>query len=363
MGAIRELTKKSGEKSYHAEVRLKGHPPLRDSFRTKTRAKKWIQDTEAAIRDGRFKSQTASRKHTVGDLIDRFSEYCLPKHPKYYVKKVQLLQRWKEELGSLYLSDLSPAHMAQVRDKMLNETTSKKSLRSPSTVNRYIAAFSKALSVAIKEWGWIDENPMLKISKPKESRGRDRYLSLEEKTRLLDACKTSSNPYLYSIVSLALLTGMRYGEIVKLKWCDINFEMRFMTLHETKNGEKRVIPLTDDVVKIFQSCPSYGAKREEVIFKSRQLTATKSPISIRKTFDRALKIAGIEGFRFHDLRHTAASYMAMSGATQGELMTILGHRTPQMTRRYAHYSQDHLKKLLEKTNQTLTNVSKQGDTT
>lgn len=179
MGTIRELPKKNGEKSYHAEVRLRGHPPQRDSFRTRTLAKKWIQDTEAAIRDGRFKSQSASRKHTVGDLIDRFAEYCLPKHPKYYVKKVQLLQRWKEELGNLYLADLSPAHIAQVRDKMLNEATSKKSLRSPSTVNRYIAAFSKALSVAVKEWGWISENPALKISKPKEGRGRDRYLSLD----------------------------------------------------------------------------------------------------------------------------------------------------------------------------------------
>jgi integrase len=123
----------------------------------------------------------------VSDLIDRFVEYCLPKDPKYYPKKVQLLLRWKEELGILYLSDLSPAHIAQVRDKLLNEITAKKSLRSPSTVNRYIAAFSKALTVAMKEWGWIDENPMFKISKPKEARGRDRFLSLEEKTRLLEA--------------------------------------------------------------------------------------------------------------------------------------------------------------------------------
>lgn len=348
MGTIRELTKKSGEKSYHAEVRLRGHPPQRDSFRTKTQAKKWVQDTEAAIRDGRFKTQTASRKHTVNDLIDRFAEYCLPKHPQYYIKKVQQLQRWKEELGSLYLSDLSPAHIAQVRDKMLHEITSKKSLRSPSTVNRYIAAFSKALTVAVKEWGWLDENPIFKISKPKESRGRDRYLSLEEKARLLDACQSSSNPHLYSIVNIALLTGMRYGEIVKLKWGDINFEMCFMTLQETKNGEKRIIPLTDEMIKTLKETPTYGCSAEQNIFTGRKLTPTKNPISIRKTFARALQSAGIEHCRFHDLRHTAASYMAMGGATQGELMAILGHRSPTMTRRYAHYNQDHLSKVLER---------------
>lgn len=360
MGTIRELTKKNGEKSFHAEVRLRGHPPQRDSFRTKTLAKKWIQDTEASIRDGRFKSQSAARKHTVNDLIDRFIEFCLPKHPKYYSKKVQHLKRWKEELGSLYLSDLSPAHLCQVRDKMLNELTTKKTFRSSSTVNRYLAAFSKALSVAVKEWEWIEENPAFKITKPKEVRGRDRYLSLEEKTRLLEACKSSVNPYLYPIVSIALLTGMRYGEIVKLHWKDINFEIRHITLHETKNGDKRIIPLTDAVIEILKGISSFDSASSELIFASKKAT-TKNPISVRKSFARALKLAGIDSFRFHDLRHTAASYLAMNGATQGELMAILGHRSPQMTRRYTHYNQQHLGDLMHRTNNKIINTKEKND--
>ena len=346
MGTIRELTKKNGDKSYHAEVRIRNRAE-RESFRTKTAAKKWIQDTEAAIRDGRFKSNSAALKHTVGDLIDRFAEYCLPRDPKYYVKKVQQLQRWKEELGNLCLADLSPAHIAQVRDKMLNETTSKKSLRSPSTVNRYIAAFSKALTVAVKEWGWIGENPALKISKPKEGRGRDRYLSLDEKSRLLEACRSSSNAFLYPIVHLALLTGMRYSEITQLKWKDINDELRFVTIYETKNGDTRTIPLTNDMLEVFQAIPKPG-KATDHIFTSYKLIPTKHPISIRKSFATALKNAGIDNFRFHDLRHTAASHMAMGGATQGELMAILGHRSPSMTRRYAHYNQQHLEKVMNR---------------
>ena len=175
---------KNGEKSYHAEVRLRGCPPQRTVCRTKTLAKQWVQDTEAAIRDGRFKNQSVSRKHTVSDLIDRFAANSIPKHPIYYQKKVQLLNRWKEELGHLLLSELSPAHVAMVRDKLLSETTFKKAVRSSSTVNRYLAAFSKVLSVAVKEWGWLEENPILKISKPKESRGRDRFLTQEEVHRL-----------------------------------------------------------------------------------------------------------------------------------------------------------------------------------
>ncbi|MDB2613622.1 site-specific integrase [Chlamydiales bacterium] len=353
MGSIREVIKKNGDKSFYAEVRLRGFPPQRDSFRTKTQAKKWVQDTEAAIRDGRLKNHSVSRKHSVAELIDRFIDTSILKHPIYYQQKVQLLNRWKEELGHLLLSELSPAHIAKIRDKLLSEITIKKSLRSPSTVNRYLAAFSKVLSIAVKEWEWIEENPVLKISKPKESRGRDRFLNQDEILRLLVACKESTTPYLYTIVSLALFTGMRYGEIVKLKWKDVNFDLEFITLHQTKNGEKRVIPITNEVVEVLKKCSTYGDAPNESIFKSRKKSSSALPLSIRKSFIKAMKVAQIDSFRFHDLRHTAASHLAMKGATQGELMAILGHKSPQMTRRYAHYSQDHLRAILAKSNSTL----------
>lgn len=280
MGSIREVTKKNGDKSFHAEVRLRGFPSVRDSFRTRTQAKQWIQDTEAAIRDGRFKNQSKTRKHTVAELIEKFTT-TIPQHPIYYPKKVQLLNRWKEELGHLLLSELSAAHIAMVRNKLLAETTPKKSIRSPSTVNRYLTSFSKVLSVAVKEWEWLEENPMLKISKPKESRGRDRFLSKDEINRLLDACKLSTNPNLYPIVALAIFTAMRYGEIIHLKWEDIDFEQGFITLHHTKNGERRIIFITPEVASVLRGCTSYGNKGS--VFKSKRKSASALPLSIRNT--------------------------------------------------------------------------------
>lgn len=348
MGSIREVKKKNGETTYHVEVRLRGRKPARDSFRTKTEAKEWIQDTEAAIRDGRYKGRVGSKRHTVGDLIDRFISHCIPKHPRYYNQKVQLLTRWKDELGKVRLSDLSSSHIATVRDHLLAEATSKKSVRRPSTVNRYLAAFSKALNVAVKEWEWLKENPMQKISKPKEGRSRDRFLSLDEKQRLLEACHASSNPLLYPIIALALEMGMRFGEIIKLRWKDIDFDRELITLRETKNGEDRILPLTRESLAILRQMQSENCKGNELVFKSRRHPSTEKPIDIRKSFAKALKIAQIEGFRFHDLRHTAASYLAMNGATQGELMVILGHKTPTMTKRYAHYSQQHIRLIMEK---------------
>jgi integrase len=354
MGSIREYKKEDGSVSYHAEVRLRGNPPQRSVHRTRSLAKKWIQDTESAIRDGRHFKSTEAKRHTLGELIDRFINQWLPKHPKRQAKQTALLTWWKNRLGHLLLADVTPAVIAEARDALLSESTIRGTLRSSSTVNRYLAALSKAIGVAVKEWGWLDDSPMSKVAKPSEAPGRDRFLSLEEKDRLLDACRASTNPYLYPLVSLALLTGMRYGELVGLQWADVQFERGTITLRETKNGDRRVVPLIPTAAEIFKQLPGYGSSPAEQVFKSERRNGRKGIVSIRKAFQKALEIAQIDDFRFHDLRHTAASYFAMNGgATQGELMSLFGWRSVNMTRRYAHYSQKHIADLMQRAESTL----------
>jgi integrase len=153
---------------------------------------------------------------------------------------------------------------------------------------------------------------------------------------------------------------MRFGELSGLRWRDVDFEQHTITLCRTKNGDRRIIPLSQEAERSFRSCRSFGAAPDTLVFQSTRLSKDDRAISIRGAFERALKSAGIECFRWHDLRHTAASYMAMSGATQGELMAILGHRSPSMTRRYAHFSQEHLRKLLERTENKLNTVKIDG---
>jgi len=356
MGSIREITKKDGSKSYHAEIRLRGHPTERENFRTRSLAKKWIQDTESAIRDGRHSKTAEAKRHTLAELLNRFISQWLPKNPKSQAKQDSLLTWWKNQLGHLVLADLTPNVIAEARDLLLSESTKRKKMRSSSTVNRYLAALSKALSVAVREWGWLDDSPMRKVSKPSEGKGRERFLSLQEKDRLLEACKVSSNPFLYPLVNLSILTAMRFSELIQLKWEDVNFNAGLITLSETKNGDRRTIPLTPITESLFKLCPTFSSTALGHIFKSSRQNNQKGVISVRQSFKTALKLAEIENFRWHDLRHTAASYLAMRGATQGELMSILGHRSPHMTRRYAHYSQDHIKQILNKTGQFLTNT-------
>lgn len=193
---------------------------------------------------------------------------------------------------------------------------------------------------------------MRKVTKPPEGKARDRLLTLEEKDRLLVACKASSNPYLYPIVSIALLTGMRYGEIVGLHWEDIHFEHKAITLYQTKNGERRVLPLTEPVEQILRELGNRRKKFEGRIFTPRSPKSKTQEVSIRGAFAKSLRDVNISNFSFHLLRHAAASYLAMSGATQGELMAILGHKTPAMTKRYSHYSQEHVASLMERMHNT-----------
>lgn len=353
MGTIREITKKDGSRSYHAEVRLRGHSPQRESFRTRSLAKQWVQNTESAIRDGRHFKTSEAKRHTVGELIDRFISQWLPKFPKGMLKQMALLGWWKNRFDHLLLTDLTPNLIAEARDELLRECTRRKKLRSPSTVNRYLAALSKAFTVAIKEWGWLDESPLRKVSKPKEAPGRDRFLSIDEMDRLLKACKASPNSFLFPLVGLSILTAMRFSELIRLNWEDIDFNLRTITLRETKNGDKRIIPLAKDSEYLFKLCSTYSITSSGPIFKSTRRNSKSGILSVRSSFETALKDSNIKGFRWHDLRHTAASYLAMNGATQGELMAILGHRSPHMTRRYAHYSQKHLEGLMHRASQTL----------
>lgn len=224
----------------------------------------------------------------------------------------------------------------------------KATLRSPSTVVRYLAALSHAFSIASKEWEWIDDSPMRKVTKPKEPRGRVRFLSEEERERLLQACKKSKNPYLYIVVVLALSTGMRHGEIMNLTWKDVDFQGQRITLQETKNNERRVLPLVGFAMELLQK--HADESQFELLFPGKN---SKKPVDLRFAWERALKESGVSDFRFHDLRHTFASYLAMGKATLTELRVLLGHKSPSMTARYSHLSEEHGAAVLRKMNERI----------
>lgn len=349
MASIRRRKRKDGSTRYRADVRLKGFETQTATFERITDAKKWAQKVEAEIREGRYFKTAESQKHTVTQLVDRYIQDVIPRKGSQGPAQRQQLEWLKEEIGGTTLSNLTPAMITECRDKALRQQTTRGTTRSNATVARYMAAWSHAFTIAVNEWGWLDDSPMRKVKKPSEPRGRDRYLSEDEtvngaivpgeRTRLLRACRASSNPYLYTVVVLAISTGMRFGEIMNLRWTDIDLEKKRITLPHTKNGSRRVVPLEELALELVLEHSKVRPIDTDLVFPGK--LRRDKPMDLRRPWLAAVETAGIDDFRFHDLRHTAASYLAMNGASLLEVAHVLGHRTLQMVKRYSHLSEAH----------------------
>ncbi len=353
---IRKYEKKDGSITFHAEVRRKNAKPLRGSFRTLTDAKNWVRKMESTILDGKHVPDNKARKHTLSELIDQYTRLHLNKFPRRLKDQTPHLNWWKENYGSKLLIEITPALLAQAKEELLNGITTRKTNRSNPTVNRYFSSLSRAFTLAFQEWQWINENPFRRVSKLKENGGRSRFLSREELHSLLQSCRQSKNPLLYGMVLIAASMGLRFGEIANLRWKHIDFDNGFATLETTKNGDIRVVPLPDQVIAYLNGLhrPKFPL---EFLFPSKDPVKRHPYSLIRKAFNNAVHKTGLQDFKFHDLRHTAASHMAMSGATQGELMEVLGHRSPAMTRRYAHFSKKHIAGIVQKSSNNLIGIS------
>ena len=253
----------------------------------------------------------------------------------------------RASIGDYALADITSAKVSEFRGKLLGSKNAYGREVGTVTVNRYTQALGHVLNVAMKEWEWINVNPVTNLSKYKESRGRVRFLSDDERKALLEACKDSDNPHLYKIVVLALSTGARKMEIIGLKWPDIDFERGIIVLHETKNGERRSIALQGFAMSLMREHAKLKKLHCEYVFPSKKTTKDAKgkviyqPIDIRTAWENALTKAKIDDFRFHDLRHSAASYLAMNGASLAEIAEVLGHKTLQMVKRYAHMTETH----------------------
>src|SRR5215475_1979442 len=226
MASIVKRINQDGKGVYFVRIRRKGSPTQIATFPRLADAKKWAQITEATILEGRHFPTTEAKRHTVSDLLERYRNDVLPhKRASTVYNQVYHLQWWEAQLGHYALSEITPALIVEYRDKLART-------RKNSTVRRYLAVLSHAFSLAV-EWQWVNENPVSKVRKPKEPRGRVRFLTDDERERLLAACKVSRNRYLYLIVVLAISTGARRGELLSLRWPDVDLKRCTLTFQET----------------------------------------------------------------------------------------------------------------------------------
>ena len=285
--------------------------------------------------------------------FSRFTEDFLEwskgnKRPKSSLRDECSLKHLQPFFKDRMLSEISPFLIEKY--KLLRKEEEAK----PRTIAIDLACLRHMFNLAMK-WGKAVSNPVREVKFPKELQTKDRILSEEEEARLLEAVRsTAKSKHLEPIIVTALQTGMRKGEILNLKWSNVDFKNRIITVEGTKTGEIRRIPMNKKLTGVLES-----AKKEsegEYVFSENG----KPYLDVKTGWWTALEKAKIEGFRFHDLRHTFGSRLGMDGVDITAIAEMMGHKDISMTRRYSHPTTEYKRKAVEMLDETVIKTDTTG---
>ena len=282
---------------------------------------------KAEIAEGRFLNAPTRTRVRFDDLAFQYLEFSKT-NKRSWARDYASMKHLKAAFGGRYLFQITPLMIEQYKAKRQDEVA-------PATVNREVACLKHMFTKAM-DWGYVKENPAKRVRLAKEH-PRIRFLTKEEIRRLLLAAEESKARHLSPILVMALDTAMRRGEIFNLRWEDLDFERRAIQVKKTKNDQPREVPMTD---RLYETLWDWKKKSldTEYVFAN---TNGKSISTVRTAFTVALRKAGIKDFRFHDLRHTAASQMYMAGLDIKLIKEIGGWKTLAMVDRYSHLTTDH----------------------
>lgn len=343
----REKTRKGTH--YRAVVRHKDFYKSM-TFSDKREAQIWANDLENQLRKGKYKptkDEIVKPIVTVSDLIIEFKE---KEAPKRYSKPEQynvMYDWWITKIGHLNISDIDVPLLVSCKNLLESEAPGKPykghECKSKSTVRKYLFALSAVLRYAVRSLHIIDRNPMSDVDKPPKQKGVVRFLSDEERKILLEACKEHSE-ILFIFVLLAIYSGGRYTELLTIKYENIDFENEMVHFLDTKNGESRGVPIYHRVMEMFKEYIEKNNIKSGYIFVNKK---NKLPF-LKGAFEKVIEKCGISNFRFHDLRHTYASYLAQDGAELLEIALLLGHKTTEQVKIYAHLTKKRTAKVVRK---------------
>jgi integrase len=336
---------------YKAIVRRNGVILKTKTFATKTNARTWArriendaEAIEALDREGARLTFEALAREYLHQWNGK--SRATPNKVAWWVARLgtrkltdinsKLIQRHLDDFGN---GKAERYNGSRANTQPIYRTLDRK--RGPATYNRMRALISAVFKFAIARH-YLTTNPVKNVPSKTENNKRVRYLSDDERKALLDAVRACQWPKLHLLVMLAITTGARQGELLGLRWTDIDFKAKTARLATTKNGEPRVLTLPTPAIEALTPFREVGGA---LVFPGKH---PNKPFCFRKLSNEALVRAGIEDFRFHDLRHTAASYLAMNGATLFEIGEVLGHKSVETTKRYAHLSTEHKADLTER---------------
>jgi len=327
--------------------------------RTGRRVRRCVSPSKAEAEDvlAKIRAETVERgffepRKELRVLFEEFAEEYLAwakANKRSYPQDARIVRYLGGTFNGKLLSEITPVMVERYKLKRSQEFRYKtRQLVKPREVNYHLAILKALFNKAIR-WGKATANPVKGVKFLKENNARTRYLDNKEIAALLAACTGSPRmEHLKSLVTVALNTGMRLGEILALKWTDIDYAKGLIHIRMSKSGEGRTVPMNDAVRDALRSCVSIA----QVVTPGDSFVFChgngKRRLSFRGAFQAALRKAGIRDFRFHDLRHTFASHLASNGVDILVLKELLGHKTLAMTMRYSHLFPDRGRKAVDR---------------
>jgi len=331
-----------GSTRWQAVIR-RGRRIHKKTTKTQAAAKKWATATEAAIDDGKALPDAEDKRRTVAAAVDAYlASGALGELRSEHLRRAHLAW-WSDLVGAVRLRDLTREDVRAGLAKLDAGGPRGKPV-GPGTRRRYVTSLRAFLSWAVDS-RWIDHNPAAGAARKGldvEPPGRVRYLTDPERAALLAAVE--ADPRLAALTRLALLTGMRAGEILGLKWEAVDLDRGLASLERAKAGA-RPVALSGAAVGILRDLRGERVVGWPLIFAEPPFGRATFP---RAAWNGAVRAAGLEDFRFHDLRHTFASALLSAGATLPELAASLGHKTLQMVQRYSHLETAHAAAVVER---------------
>lgn len=345
--------RKRGSK-YQVQVRRKGFDTQVRTFHLLKDAQEWARLQETlADRQELPTNRKALEGVTLGDLVERYRDEVLPRMRGGKNETINLNAFLRHPICSRSLAALDTKDFAKYRDDKLGSVT-------PKSLQRILSPIKHLLNIARDEWGYpIKENPLDRLRLKATDNKRERRLHPGELEALL-LCASgmekrkgrghtnrARNPYVIFVVEFALETAMRRGEILSLRWADVDLERQSATVLETKNGYSRTIPLTRKAVELLEKAKAIAVQANETEPSRTARIFPLSPNGFRLAWERLVRRAEISDLHFHDLRHEAISRLFERGLTAPEVASISGHRDMRMLFRYAHANQAALRAKLE----------------
>jgi integrase len=323
------VVRQRGDK-WQAIVRRKGYGQVARSFTTKRDAETWARQQEIALDRAELPVSTGVLKGmTLRDLLIRYrNEVSSRKRSR------EMEQRWingflRQRMVDKSLAALRPEDFAAYRDERLAGAV-------PSTVSRMMVILQHAYEAARRDWGLpIPVNPVKQVRKPGYGAPRERRLGPGELERLLGACSAKRTPYLAPLILLALETAMRRGELLAMRWGDINWNRNTIRIPVAKNGHSRTIPLSPQGRELLLRWGD-GIECEGLAPRAAETVFPVGANAVRLAWDRLCRRAGVTDLHFHDLRHEAISRFFEKGLSVPEVALISGHRDYRMLARYTH---------------------------